>query len=672
MFRRPLATGVAVASLAIANALCAAPAGLAWPAPMGRVPLPATMGQTAPEFVARSVSSGQPVTDAAGNVWQARDGFLGGSALAGGLRQGDVAGTDDDQLYRESGFQWTGYTMGVPAPGRYLVRLLMAEGYFTAPGQRVFDVTAEGASALAGVDIVAQAGRATAYDRYVEVEVSDGRLDLGFVKRINNPLVAAVEVRALEVRRTHASAVRAVAAHEPVVDVLGRTWAARQGWRGKDTLSWDLGSKDVRGTAEDRLYRLSRWEATGWSADVPDGRYCVTLRMAEGVWWKGGQRVFNVTAQGRTALSRVDIAGAVGRGAAYEQSFEVDVAGGRLDLGFVAVVDRPLVAAIEARAIPASEEPPPPTAEPGRAPIPLGRDSFYVSRIEKAPLDPRSAAIVESLRQDVVTRYNGVAAVNAYQFNVSFHSVPADQPRVDVDFVDCQGKGYVPWDVYKGEAYFKGVPIPDDAVPAVGSDGQLTVHDPSTDQLWEFWKARRDAGTGRWEACWGGRVDNLSTSLGSHSKYYGVAATGLVMAGGMISLEEVRRGAIDHALYLAVPTSQAYPEISWPALRGDGRAIDSPDVVRQGQRVRLDPRVNLDELNLTPVGRMVAQAAQRYGFIISDTAGAVAVITESGAREAARTGENPWNKLLGVPTYDVLRGFPWERMQVVEKDYGQP
>ncbi len=670
MSRRPLVTCVAVASLTFANALCMAPAGLTLPS-IGRAPLPA-MGQTAPEFVARSVAAGRPITDAAGNVWQARDGFLGGSALAGGLRQADVAGTDDDQLYRESGFQLTGYTMAVPAPGRYLVRLLMAESHFTEPGQRVFDVTAEGAPAMTGVDIVAQAGRAAAYDRYVEVEVSDGRLDLGFVKRIDNPLVAAVEVRALVVRPSRLPAVRAVAAQDPFVDVLGRTWEARQGWRGKDTLSWDLGGKDVRGTAEDRLYRPSRLESTGWGADVPDGRYRVTLHMAEGAWWQGGQRVFDVTAQGRPALSRVDIAGAVGRGAAYERSFEVDVTGGRLDLGFVAVVDRPLVAAIEAQAIPTSVGPPPPTTEPGRAPIPLGQNSSYVSRIEKAPLDPRSEAIVESLRQDVVTRYNGIAAVNAYHFNVSFRAVPADQPRVDVDFVDCQRKGYVPWDVYQGEAYFKGVPIPDDAVPAVGSDGELTVHDPSTDQLWEFWKARRNAGTGRWEACWGGRIDNLSTSLGIHSQGYGVAATGLAMAGGMISLEEVRRGSIDHALYLAVPTSQAYPEISWPALRGDGQAIDAPDVVRQGQRVRLDPSVNLDELNLTPVGRMVAQAAQKYGFIVSDTAGAVAVVTESGAREAARTGENPWKKLLGVPTYDVLRGFPWERMQVVEKDYGQP
>ena len=69
--------------------------------------------------------------------------------------------------------------------------------------------------------------------------------------------------------------------------------------------------------------------------------------------------------------------------------------------------------------------------------------------------------------------------------------------------------------------------------------------------------------------------------------------------------------------------------------------------------------------------RMIAEAAQTYGFIVSDTSGAVAVITESGAREAAVTGVDPWKELLGMPSYDVLKGFPWDRVQVVERDYGQ-
>lgn len=629
------------------------------------------MGPSGPEFVARSLAGSSSVTDSAGHLWVARDGFLGGTATSHGLRDADVAGTHEDDLYRVSGFQLSGYSMAVPAPGRYQVRLLLAEGYWTQPGRRVFDVTAEGATALSGVDIVEAVGRGAAYDPRFEVEVADGRLDLGFVRRVDNPLVAGVEVRSLELRPSHLPAVRAIAAHSPVVDVLSRTWAAREGWAGPDTLSGDLASKDVRGTVEDQLYRVSRVAPRGWGASLADGRYRVTLLMAEGQWWQAGQRVFDVTAQGAPALRGVDIAGAVGKGAAYERSFEVDVTGGRLDLAFVPVVGAPLVAAIQAQALPPPAPEPPPPAPVGRAPIPLRAQSPFVTRIEQAPLDPRSAAMAENLRQDVITRFNGVAAVNAYQFNAAFYPVPAGQPRVDVTFWDCQNKGYVPWDIYEGEAYFKAVPIPVGARPANGSDGQLAVYDASTDQLWEFWKARQNAQTGAWEACWGGRIDDVSADLGVYKDGYGVAANGLVMAAGMISIDEVRRGVIDHALYLAVPTSQAYPELSWPATRSDGQSTDNLDIIRQGQRLRLDPSLDLGELRLSPVGRMIAEAAQRYGFIVSDTSGAVAVITESGAREAAVTGVDPWKELLGMPSYDVLKGFPWDRVQVVERDYGQ-
>lgn len=662
MSRVPLATSVAALTLLLS---------LFGGAPTGVRAMPA-MGPSGLEFVARSLAGPTAVTDSTGQVWSARDGFQGGTATANGLRDTDVAGTEEDDLYRVSGFQLTGYSMAVPAPGRYQVRLLMAESYWSEAGRRVFDVTAEGAVALAELDIVRAVGRGAAYDPRFEVEVADGRLDVGFVRRVDNPLVAGVEVRSLEFHPPRGDAVRAVAAHQPFVDVLGRTWAAREGWVGPDTVSGDLQGKDVRGTVEDQLYRVSRTAPSGWGAPLLDGRYKVTLLMADGQFWQAGQRVFHVTAQGAPALSNIDIAGAVGKATAYERSFEVDVTGGRLDLAFVPVVSTPRVAAIHVETLPPAAPEPPSPAPVGRAPIPLSAGSPFVTRIEDAPLDPRSAAMAENLRQDVITRYNGVAAVNAYQFNASFYPVDEGQPRVDVAFWDCQSKGYVPWDIYEGEAYFKGVPIPPDARPANGSDGQLAVYDAAADQLWEFWKARRNATTGGWEACWGGRIDNVSGALGVYRDGYGVAANGLAMAAGMISIEEVRRGRIDHSLYLAVPTSQAFPELSWPANRTDGGSTDSPDIVRQGQRLRLDPSLDLEELQLSPVGEMIAEAAQRYGFIVSDTSGAVAVITESGAREAAVTGVDPWKELLGMPSYDVLKGFPWDRIQVVERDYGKP
>jgi hypothetical protein len=70
---------------------------------------------------------------------------------------------------------------------------------------------------------------------------------------------------------------------------------------------------------------------------------------------------------------------------------------------------------------------------------------------------------------------------------------------------------------------------------------------------------------------------------------------------------------------------------------------------------------------------MIARAAQQYGFIVVDKAGAVAVIAESGAPEQAATGQDPWAPLMGgTPDYQVMTDFPWESLQALPMDYGRP
>lgn len=460
---------------------------------------------------------------------------------------------------------------------------------------------------------------------------------------------------------------RANASWSRVTDSAGHVWAPRAGFVGGSSVTQRLLGTDVRRTVDDRLFSVSTLDTTGFSIEVPRaGDYRVRLLMAEGYFTTPAQRVFDVTAEGEPLFSAVDIVAAAGRGAAYVRSGRVAVADGRLNLSFVARVNSPSVAAVEV--VEAT-----PTALVDD-PDPVDSESLSVGvwrqRVDRAPLDPDSDVIAANLRQQVVDRWNGVAAFNAYQYNASIHTVPPGQPRVDIGFWDCQNKGKLPPGLLTGMGHYLNVPVPDNAMPAAGTDGEMTIHDPAADQAWEFWKMRRNAGTGGWEACWGGRIDNVSASQAIFDVPYGVSASGLLMGGGVVRLADVRRGVIEHALYLGVVDSQAYPEVSWPALRGDGRVADLY-VVREGQRLRLDPTLDLSQYRLTPIGRMVAEAAQRYGFIVSDSSGAVAVATESGDVEAAVTGTNPWPGLIGGPTYLVMENFPWEHIQVVAADYGR-
>jgi hypothetical protein len=241
---------------------------------------------------------------------------------------------------------------------------------------------------------------------------------------------------------------------------------------------------------------------------------------------------------------------------------------------------------------------------------------------------------------------------------------------VDVGWDNCQKKTYVPAGLLGVGGQFTKVPIPADAVPATGLDAELTVYSPSLDQLWEFWAATHRADG--WHACWGGRIDHVSTSAGFFPGGFGASASGLAVAGGMVTLADVQRGSIDHALALAIVDAAPWTNVSWPAQRSDGSPA-STSRIAEGTRFRLDPSVNVDGLALTPMAKMVAKAAQKYGFIVTDKAGAVSVVTESGNDVQAKTGVNPWKAILGsTPNYLVMRNFPWNKLQALPRNYGKP
>lgn len=460
-----------------------------------------------------------------------------------------------------------------------------------------------------------------------------------------------------------------VTAHPyPVKDSAGQVWGAIPANWGTRRISTTFKGKDFAGTSDDVLYQANAWDAKGYDVAVPAAAtYRVTMHFADDKATSGGQRVFDVRAEGRTVVRDLDVFRAVGQGAAHRVTFDVRVTDGFLNLDYVKRADLPLVSAIEVQSTV-------PVALPRPAPrlITFAPGNPYTTRIDKAPLAANSDRLAAALAGQVRNFWGGVAATNAYGFNVAFNVAPKGTPRIRVGFHDCQNKRSVPSGLYDGPGHFVDVPVPRGAVAANGSDGQMTVYDPAADQVWDFWQMRRNAGTGRWEACWGGRLDNVSKTIRPvYPAPYGASASGLVIAGGVITADDVRRNEINHAMNLGIIDVSRWDTHSWPANRSDGTQPPGTAIM-EGQRLRLDPTLDLTRYNLTPFGRLVAEAAQRYGFIVTDRSGAVGVATESGAPEKARTGVNPWPVLLGGEAYDALKGFPWDRVQVLPPDYGRP
>lgn len=267
-----------------------------------------------------------------------------------------------------------------------------------------------------------------------------------------------------------------------------------------------------------------------------------------------------------------------------------------------------------------------------------------------APLAPDSAALVGELRRQIALPTG--AWINSSAYSTPVYTVPADQPVVRV----ALDVGYAPL-----QRDLEAVPIPDGARPAPGSDGHLTVYQPATDTLWELWLMRRAADG--WHARWGGKLTGVSDSPGFLASPLGATATSLPLLGGLMRIDELQAGRIDHALALAIPEARAGLAV-WPAQRTDGSST-AARAIPEGTRFRLDPDLDVDALALRPVAATMARAAQRYGIVVRDQAGAVTFFAE----DPYQYGASPYAALYqGLQPSQLLARFPWEHLQVVVPD----
>jgi hypothetical protein len=278
-----------------------------------------------------------------------------------------------------------------------------------------------------------------------------------------------------------------------------------------------------------------------------------------------------------------------------------------------------------------------------------------------APLDPTSPRRMRSFDAEVrseITAGSGPWIADA-SYSTPIYVVGGDQRKVPVK-LDTGA-----WGDPLRAALRGGVPLPPRARPAAGTDGHITVWQPDTDTLWEFWRARH-ASDG-WHAAWGGVIHGVSASpgyyrdgAGEHANW-GATASSLPVVAGTIRISELNAGHIDHALALDVPVA-CKGVFSWPAQRTDGYNT-APTCLPEGAHLRLDPHLDLSKLQLPRITRMLAVAAQRYGMIVRDqTARATALYAE----DPTPTGTNPYPRFYGgLKPWTFLPQFPWQHVQLL-------
>jgi hypothetical protein len=299
-------------------------------------------------------------------------------------------------------------------------------------------------------------------------------------------------------------------------------------------------------------------------------------------------------------------------------------------------------------------------SHPGVDARPFSADGFWNREIpDDAALASDSAQLVTAFNHQWQTFY-GTVGINTNAYSIPIYTVPADQPTTKVTIKDAslchQDAGL--------SEQFAAVPIPSDAQPATGDDSSMAIYQPDTDTAWEMWLAERNPFSGEWSACWGGRIEHVSQSAGAFQWPYGVAAAGIAYLGGTIKVSEMRAGEIKHAISVNLVHTKADTQVP-PANRNDGNSTAS-DAIPEGTRFRLDPSIDVTKLGLKPSGVVIARALQRYGMIVTDTAGAVVLVAEDGQPYVRLGQPDPWTEAFAPQdAYQVLSWVPWNRLQVV-------
>ncbi len=279
--------------------------------------------------------------------------------------------------------RWFGCTMTYTIPGltagaNYTVRLHFAETFFTATGQRVFNVAINGNQVLTDFDIFQAAGSANkaVVKEFVTTANASGKIAIAFLQgKANNPKVNGIEI--LQASGPTPTPVTPVPTNTSVPTFVPPT--ATQGTGGTvvkainaggsatgtyvaDT-NFDVGnqfsdtSTSIDTSADPNpapqaVYQTVRWN-TAFTYTIPgltaSATYTVRLHWAELTWQAAGARKFNVAINGSTVLSAFDVFAAGGYKKAVARSFTTTAnASGQIVIAFSqGGADNPFISGIE-------------------------------------------------------------------------------------------------------------------------------------------------------------------------------------------------------------------------------------------------------------------------------------------------------------------------------------
>ncbi|MEX0768092.1 MAG: hypothetical protein WD029_06445, partial [Microthrixaceae bacterium] len=247
---------------------------------------------------------------------------------------------------------------------------------------------------------------------------------------------------------------------------------------------------------------------------------------------------------------------------------------------------------------------PPPFFVPEFPALPalLPAEALFYRPISDLPVAAQSAQWIDSQNgQSLSAGFRG-SVTDGVAFGLPFNLVDAQTDLNSVELTQYPAASFAGPYPITDPAYIEGL-------PTYHFDQHYLAVDLERRQAWELiairsWFGHWQAGAG---ATWS--MDSLDYPTGS------TIAARMPLLPGTITFEEVQSGAIDHVI-LGSTSISAPGKFVWPARGGDGVSSD-PNAPPMGAWLRLSADADLSGLG--PQSRVVAQAAQKYGVILSDT-----------------------------------------------------
>lgn len=163
------------------------------------------------------------------------------------------------------------------------------------------------------------------------------------------PATAPTTAAAVTESKSKQPAIRIhAAATTQMTDSAGQVWLAATGFKDGETIDRDP-NLAIANTNDPAMYRTERYELSGFSYPLPNGKYTVKLYFAETYEdiTGPGQRIFSMNVEG-VELKDFDLfVKAGGRQRAYIESVPVEIKDGQLDITFAPREQNTMINAIE-------------------------------------------------------------------------------------------------------------------------------------------------------------------------------------------------------------------------------------------------------------------------------------------------------------------------------------